>query len=251
MKTRMLHSLAFICILIWPLSLQAKEEKIQDIIPQAGDQVLFLKNYEPTHPELILMAFNKVGNLNPDFLEWAKQSPFLKTAKDIDKDAIINREANRLTQVYQTVQPDEQLVVHAKISLDNYSTIQEFLTLNEFDSRTFFSYNIYGQNVAIVPKGMNDFHRIKFSKAEMENLLKKANTSQIEAEILLKPIYADVKAPFNRGGKDYWLLLADIGEIRFWTKKSDPELLWMHRAEWFKPKEDKLLLDLKTGGTTQ
>lgn len=215
---------------------------------KSSTPTLLLKKYTPTHPEVLLMAFNKLAQAQPDFLAWAQKSPFLKDAKKSDTDAIVSRENNRLLQVFSALDVSEPLVIHTKINLDDYSTLQGMLNVSEFTPKTFFSYAIYGENIAIVPKDIANFSTLKIPATEMEEMLAKASGNSVNAELLLKPIVADASAPFQIEGRSYRLLLADIGEIRFWSNKPEPELLWMYRADWFKPKEDKALMNLKSGG---
>lgn len=237
---------AFVCflallVLAAPVSAQDK--------PAAGNPpLLMLTQYPPTHPERIVMAFHKIANMAPDFLSWGKQSPFLKDAKGVDQDAIISRETNRLQRAWSEFDLNDPLVVHTLIHLDNYSSIQEMLYISEFTPKTFFSYALYGENIAIVPKGIAGFSKISITKEQMDDILKKAGGGQVTAELLLKPVVADAKTPFVQNDTSYWLLLAEIGEIRFWSDRGgEPQLLWMNRADWFKPKDDKALMDLKGG----
>lgn len=221
------------------------QEETAAAAPKTSAPVLMLKRYEASHPEKFLLAFNKIAGLQPDFLEWAAKSPFLDNAKESDHDAILSRENNRLSQAFSAFDAQEPLVANVKIRLDDYSTLQEVLNLSEFTPKTFFSYSIYGRNVAVVPKGIDKFGKLALPKADMETMLAKSSGSDVVAEILLKPVVADAKATFDIGGTAYWLLLCEIGEIRFWSSDSEPQLLWMYRADWFKPKEDKALMDLK------
>jgi len=214
---------------------------------QSQTPTLMLRKNQPTHPERILMAFYKVAGLQPDFLKWAEKSPFLKDAKAIDTNTITSRENNRMSQAFTELDATEPLVVEIKIRLDNYSTLQEVLKLSEFTPKTFFSYSLYDESVAIVPKDIANFGTIKISKVEMDEILEKSRGAEVTAELLLKPVVGDAKTPFVQGKQSYWLLLAEIGEIRFWSSGAEPKLLWMHRADWFKPKEDKTLMNLKSG----
>lgn len=212
--------------------------------------LLMLEQQDPTHPERILMAFHKLAGIEPDYAKWASKSPFLKSSRSNDSDMIISREQNRLSRLWVEYEPaNETIVVHTSVLLDEYSTIGEVLTLSEFTPKTFFSYNIYGESVAIVPKDIATFNKINISKVQMEEMLQKGRGSQVTAELILKPIVADGKTPFTQGDLSYWLLLAEIGEIRLWTLPTDgpPQLLWMHRADNFKPPVDPALLKLKQG----
>lgn len=211
--------------------------------------LLMLQQLPPTHPERIALAFHKLAGMEPDFKLWARTSPFLKDAKRMDHPTIISREENRLQRLWVEMNPAEPLVVRTRIQLDEYSTLQETLKLSEFTPQTFFAYSIYGESIAIVPKDIATFGTIRISKEQMEDMLQKTGGGQAMAELVLKPAVADGKAPFSKAGIDYWLLLAEIGEIRFWNLSSEnPQLLWMHRADWYKPDQDERLLNLKEGG---
>jgi hypothetical protein len=83
-------------------------------------------------------------------------------------------------------------------------------------------------------------------KQQMEDMLKKSSGTTVQAEFILQASFADSKEPFVKDNKSYWLMLADIGEIRFWSLEETPVLLWTYRAQWFKPKEDRDLLNLKS-----
>jgi len=208
--------------------------------------LLMLKQLTPTHPERVILTFNHMAGIQPDFSAWARISPFLKNAKRVDHVSIIGREENRLQRLWVESDFTTPIIVQTRIQLDEYSTLQETLTLSEFTPKTFFSYNIYGQNVAIVPNDIATFGAIQIDKTQMEEMLQKTGGGQAVAELILKPVVADAKTPFVQAGIQYWLLLAEIGEIRFWNMSNDnPQLLWMHRADWYKPEQDESLLKLK------
>ncbi|MCB1538698.1 MAG: hypothetical protein H6865_03045 [Rhodospirillales bacterium] len=210
--------------------------------------LLMLAQMQPTHPEHILMIFDKIAGIEPDFAALAGKSPFLNKAKEVDRDSIINRENNRLRQTWADLDSSQPIVVHTSVNLANYSTINEQLTLPEFNPKTFFSFAIYGENIAIVPKDIARFSKIPLTRQQMDEILKKTTSTAATAELILKPAVADAKTPFVHDGKSYWLMLAEIGEIRLWAgKEGDAQLLWMHRADWYKPKEDTSLLNLKSG----
>lgn len=218
----------------------------QDAPSTGALPLLMLQQQEPTHPERILMAFHKLAGIIPNFDEWASKSPFLKNARG-QEDAITARENNRLRRLWGEYDAQTPIVVHINILLDEYSTIDDLLTVSEFTPQTFFSYKMYGENVAIVPRDIASLSKLGIPKSQMEEMLKKARSGQVTAELILKPAVADGKAPFVQNGASYWLLLAEIGEMRFWSApgSSNPQLLWMYRADWYKPKEDSALMKLK------
>jgi len=225
---------------------QARDNQmLWDIIPRAGPVVTPLKK-APTHPEKIAMSWYKKAGKTPDFAQWAALSPFLDNAKDSEIGGIISRESNRLSKAYTEFDGDKPLVINTRINMDDYSTINSTLVLDEFSPKTFFAFSIYGENIAIVPRDIKNFGNIPLPKEQMDEMLSKNGQSRMTAEVLLKPTLSDASQPFIHDGKDYKLLLADIAEINFWTlDEKDPQLLWTWRADWYEPKQDQELLELK------
>jgi len=216
--------------------------------PKAEAPAVMLTMMTASHPEHVLLAFEKTAGLQPNFQTWAALSPYLEKANDADVPAIINRESNRLSRAYAEFDLSQPLVVHTTVHLDNYSTINGVLHLNEFTTATFFTYTIYGENVAIVPKDIASFGTLSIPKARMDEMLGKARGSNVTAELLLKPTVADAKTPFEYNHKDYSLLLAEIAEIRLWAPGITPQLVWNYRADWYQPKIDQTLMNLKPDG---
>jgi hypothetical protein len=218
--------------------------------PKEDTPLLMLKQFPPTHPERFLMAYYKLAGAEPDYMAWAKNTPFLKDIPPTDKtkrDTIINRESNRVRQSFTSWNMDEPLIVHTRVLLDDYSTIQEVLNISEFTDRTFFRFSMYGENLAVVPQDIAELGHIILTKDQMEDVLKKAPKGQAVAEILLKPTKADTTQPFTDSGVNYYLMLAQIAEIRLWSDDENPNLLWMRRAEWYKPEASAALMRLKSG----
>jgi len=222
------------------------EQERADNPPARGDITALMTRLQPSHPETVLIDYQKMIGLEPDYAGWAAASPYLDSAKSIDVEAIKTREENRLRRAYAEANPkDDILVVHANLPLDQYSTIQGVLVLDAFSPTTFFRYSLYGKSVALVPKDISNFHKIEISQEKMNDILGKVENNRVEAEILLRPIAADGKAPIMQDGQEYWLLMGDICEIRFWGKRNDTtQLVWFYRAPSYTPAQDKKLLDL-------
>ena len=209
----------------------------------------FLQQSDASHPERVILAWYKIAGKQPEFEKWAALSPFLDNAKDSDIAPIISRETNRLLRAYAEFDVSAPLVVHTNLKLDDYSTINNAISFDEFSVKTFFAYSLYGENIAIVPRDIKNFSTIPLAKDKMDALLAKAGSSSIVAELKLKPVLADAKAPFAHEGRDYSLLLADIAELSLWTNNpANPQLLWTWRADWYAPKADQTLLNLKPQG---
>lgn len=204
---------------------------------------------QATHPEKLLLLYYKLSGKEPPLQAWVAQSPFLQGAIDSDKNVIMAREEARLKEVAAMQSPTDVINVHTKINLNNYSTLQGKLFLAEFNEKTFFNYSIYGENVAIVPQDIKNFSEIDIPKTQMEEILRKNPRTEVTAEIILQPLHADKETPFVFENKNYWLLLARIAEIRFWSNATEPVLLWRYKADWYQPAGNKKLLELKKDGT--
>jgi hypothetical protein len=254
-RPQMTRILMFLCALAITVAAPAYAQNIPATRTEKDSQsspdttpMLMLSRGTPTHPEKVILTWHKMVRQTPDFLLWAKKSPYLRKANAIDHDMIVNRESNRLQQDWNELDTSQLLNIQTVIHLNNYSTLQEQLIVGEFTSKTFFSFMMYDENIAVVPHDIARFNKIKITNAQMNDMLKKAGSGQIMAELLLKPLEADAKTPFVHGRMSYWLVLGQVMEIRFWSKSDGKdELLWMQRDPSYKPREDKSLLDLKSG----
>lgn len=218
--------------------------------PKAKEDIVALMTLQTqSHPEKVMIDYQKMINVEPDYVQLASVSPFLRDTKPMDMDAIKMREENRLRRAYAEADPkDDVIVVHTELPLTQYSTISETLLLPEFSGTTFFRYNAYGKNIALVPKDIGKFSKLEISKDKMNEIIGKTQGGPVRAEIFLRPIAADGKEPLKEDTTDYWLLMGEIAEIRFWSlKTAPPQVVWFYRAPWFKPEQDKKLLDLFAG----
>ncbi len=213
---------------------KAKEELVELMTPQA-----------PSHPEKILIDYQKMADVEPDYVHLASISPFLRNTKPMDADAIKMREENRLRRVYAEADPkNDIIVVHTELPLNQYSTISETLLLPQFSSTTFFRFAAYDKNIALVPKDIDKFAKLEISKQKMNEIIGVTNGGAVRAELFLRPIAADGREPLREGNVDYWLLMGEVAEIRFWSQTANPQVVWFYRAPWYKPQQDKKLLDL-------
>lgn len=213
---------------------------------------LLLRQMPKTHPERIILSYYKTADINPDFARWAALSPFLDNALSGDVPIIVQRERNRLERLSSLFDKDELLSVHTQINLQNYSTLREKLVLESFNPKTFFTFSLYDENIALVPKDIAQFNEIDISTTRMNEILQETKGGSFIAELLLKPIHADTQTPFMYHDKPYKLMLADIAEIRFWTRDAEaPKLLWTYRADWYNPRASRALMDLKANEDSQ
>ena len=203
-----------------------------------------------THPEKVVFTQIKLANGTLDADAFAKASPHVQEAQPIDKLAVTLNEYNRISNAYSLHDQKADIVVHSAISVDQYSSLQDFIVFDEFEDSTFFNFNMYDYHVAIVPEDIQRLSRIALSKSRAEKFFEGTQTTKnILAEFILTPVYSDVKTPLQYKEKDLWLMYAKIGEVRFWSGNSD--LLWYYRAPWHKTKTNENIDDLYSEPVTQ
>lgn len=217
---------------------------ITDAVPTASSEPMpesglpaEIKMKPVTHPEKIVFSQMKLGKTTPDFDEMARNSPIYLKAAEMDKAAVMLSEYNRLSNSFNVHNPEQDIVVHAKLRVDQYSSLQNLLVFDELDEKTFFRFQMYGMNIGIVPENIKQFQNIQISPSRANDMFNELRGNpEINAEFILRPTFADGKQPFNYNGNDFWLMFARIGEVRLWTSKSpNAHFIWYYKAPWYTP----------------
>lgn len=203
-----------------------------------------VRGLKKTHPEKVVFTHYKLAKSEPDFDHFAKISPLVEQAQEIDKSAMIIAEYNRIRNAFSLHDEKAPFVIHTTLLVDEYSSLQNLIAFDELNEKTYFHVPFYGEKIAIVPKNIADFGRIKMSKQRANAMFEALGTSkELNAEFILKPVFADRKEPFVHNEESFWLMLADIAEIRLWA---GTELAWYYRADWYKPEDKQNLGNLYT-----
>lgn len=220
----------------------------QDNMPPTPESAVLpdVPMLKKTNPEDIIFAHYKLSKTVPDIDNFAKLSPRVQKAQDIDKSAMTISEYNRMNNKYNLMNPKEPIIVHAILALDEYSSLQDIIVFDELNDKTYFKFPVYGENIAIVAKDISKFHTIAMSKARAEQMFEDlSGGTALLAEFVLTPEYADKKEPFTYEETDYWLMLATIGEIRLWSDTGEnPKLAWYYRNPDYRPADKQALGDL-------
>jgi hypothetical protein len=219
-----------------------------EITPMRTQPIVATAMDKRTHPETIVMVAYKLAKKEPSYEQWAPLSPNVEKADSANKETVQRNEMMRLKVGFDTLDITQPIVIQTKISLDKYSTLTGVMGLPEFNSRTYFKYSMYGQNIAIVPKDIVRFSKLQIDQNTINDFLTKTSGNrELLGEILIRPLVSDMNSPFVDEGYSYNLLMGDIAEFRLWGAGSaGPVLLWFYRADWYKPRENKDLLDLKS-----
>lgn len=211
--------------------------------------LLAVSRREAVFPEQVGMIFHKMIGGEPDFRQWAMASPRVENAPVIDRNQTFISEYNRMKRAFRRFEPKDVITVHVELDITKYSDTQNLLILDQFNERTYFSYDVYGTRFGIIPKGIEQFHMMRLTPIEMRGIRELSGAmSNIQAEILLIPTLADDSMPMSLNEMDHWLIMADIAEIRFWGKPGvvSPTggLAYFYRAEGYVPEESDELMDL-------
>ncbi len=206
-----------------------------------------VKMMKRTHPEKIVFTQVKLAGDRADIDSFAKASPRVAKAQDIDKTAMALAEYNRIGNAYNMHDEKGMVVVHTQLRADEYSSLQDMIVFDEFDETSFFQFQYYGYNVGIVPEDIQKFSNLALSKTSAERFFRILNSDKdITAEFILIPSYSDTQQPLMMNEKMLWLMSARVGEFRLWSNEADPQLLWFHRAPWYSPKSDTDIGNLYT-----
>jgi hypothetical protein len=206
-----------------------------------------VRMFQRTHPEKIVFGQMKLAGTQPDIDSFAKASPFVINAQEIDKSAMIFSEYNRIGNSFNLHDPNAPIIVHTGVRIDEYSSLQNLIVLDEFDETSFFRFGYYGHNVGIVPQSIEAFRHLQLSKQSAERFFRVLGSDRnVMAEFIILPFYADAKEPLNIGGKDYMLMATRIAEFRLWTSDDPKEaqLLWFYRSPNYTPTDDEDINDL-------
>ena len=204
-----------------------------------------VKIHTKTHPEKIVFTQIKLAKGKPDYDSFAKASPLVAKAQDIDKNAMALTEWNRISNSFNLHDEKAPIAVQTQIQADEYSSLQDMIIFDEFDKTSFFQFNAYGHHVGIVPEDMEKYSKLALSKLSAERFFRiLGGSSSITAEFVLIPTYSDNKDPIVMNEKNIWLMFARVGEFRLWSQEENPQLLWYHRANWYAPQDNTNIQDL-------
>lgn len=201
--------------------------------------------HRKTHPERIVFTQVKLAGGQADVDAFAKASPHVANAQEIDKTAMALAEYNRIGNSFNMHNEKAPIVVHTSVIADEYSSLQNMIIFDEFDEKTYFQYGFYDHMVGIVPENVKRFSRLELKKPSADRFFRILNNNtKILAEFILLPTFSDNKEPLNINEENIWLMFTRVAEFRLWSTGEKPQLLWYHRAPWYEPEENIDIKDL-------
>jgi hypothetical protein len=233
---------------------QEQQEEIapKEYVPFKDEApLLALKKDRPTTPLEIASLFHKKAGTEPNFKLWAKENQKYLTAKEIDKNKVFTKVYSELVSRYRELPEDTMLNIQPIIHLGEYSEMQNIQVIKSLNEETFFTYDASGSNYAVIPSEMDRFHHLYMTAERHKEFLDKNKGfgGKVRGEIILKISQIDAEQPYElQEGTKFWLIAAEIAEIRLWTaSEKKPRLLWRYKAPWFKGVVDRELMGLFEG----
>ncbi len=165
----------------------------------------------------VASMFYKLSNATPDFTSWAKETKAYIDAHHFDKEPVLKQQEIKLREVFYNTFEDQVLNIEIDLDLQNYSTIQEKLFLEEFSADTFFSYTLFGENYAIIVPNIEEYQKHNISNEHIIAFSGGGDPVSLGvAELEIRPLSADQNKPLNIDGTDYWIMIGKINALTIW-----------------------------------
>ena len=182
----------------------------------------------------VASLFYKLAGATPNFEKWAATSERYHKAPEYDKDLILDEIVMLLREKYYNTFVDEFIRVSTNVSLKNYSARQEALFFDEITNDTYFAYNAFGEDFALVVKDIDKYNKIDMPENLYELIREEQNA---RVEFTLRPIRAETAEPMFMGDKHYWVIVCDIAQFRIWDNQKTHSL-YTDNAPWFNDKSE-------------
>lgn len=219
-----------------------------------------------TESEKVGFAFHKLGNFDPKFETWIKQSKAYEKATPVEKTDLLQKDIFRLRNGYYRYMPDVDLIaldLEAQIyssryfsqNLDDDSVAKVRIKLKGMPNN-YIPVQVGEYWIAIVLKDFDLESQISFNSTEYSEfvetfgLARKAyqSSQDIGIDILLRPVSVDTTTPIELDGLEMWLMLAETAELRLWRDlgRNGKDYFYDYAADWYVPESQRDLLRLYT-----
>lgn len=199
----------------------------------------------------VFMAFFKAGDTSPDFEKMAEGHPDYPLVPRARQDSFLREEKTRLIAEWRAYNPEEDLLLVRVPIFTEIARMQDdagndsytlTLTLEQGDN-VFFPYEYLDYKIAVLPQKIDEllYHQIPKSQYDLIlNAMEGKKRGIAHMWFRLKPVKSYMNQPYDIGGVDQWVLLANIAGLSLVTKNG--ENLWNYAAQWYvSPVKDDLL----------
>lgn len=231
-------------------STQNAEPDLPPMLSEAGaiNSVALSFMQKQSGIETVGMAYYKIADEVPDMRGWAAKTRSVMETPDYDRADALTTEFNRLQNKYVNFDPETPIVINGVIDLSQYSEKKETLFLDNFHKNVYFPYDVYGQPIAVLVRDIHMFKELPISGREWAQIKEvMGENTRAVVQMTTIPKLADHSRTLVLSTKDqteYHPLLVEPAQFSIWTPGDYAKALWMWRANWFKPKQDRELLKL-------
>lgn len=201
----------------------------------------------PSTTEDVGTAFLKTADNFPDFGKIIEDSDAYKKLNPLAQQDYKVKMVNKLQTSFMTFQPKKSdLIIRVKVNVmfNKLPTGEGVLTLRTFpDDPVYFPFTFAKYPIALIAKGMENFHEMRLDKADTDIIDSRLSLSG-DATLLLQlyPIAANDTKPIILDNVPQYPLLAEIGYIGLLNSRA--EQIWGWRNE-------KLVGKKSSGGDTR
>lgn len=201
----------------------------------------------------VFMAFFKAGDTNPDFDKMAAAHPEYRMVPRARQPSFLREERSRLVSEWQKLKSSEELLlvrvpVFSEIAHVQTADGREVYTLTltlEQGDHVYFPYEYMDYKIAVLPQKIDELLYHEIQKSQYDLILsslegKRRGMSHIWFR--LKPVKSYTNQPYDIGGTEQWVLLANIAGLSLVTQKG--ENLWHYSAPWYVSPVKNDLLDI-------
>lgn len=213
--------------------------------------------------EDVVIAFYKTGGAVPPYEKWITAREPYRTTPLTRRPDFMAEEKARLKSLYAAFDPHKNFItlktrVVARVvqhqDKDNPDLIHTVLDMRfEAGDAYFFPYDFIDERFAVIPQDIEKHLKPEIAPEQYDYLKAQlANGKPVTMIIELRPLKADMEAPFDmdgtgggverKDGKGQWMFLTDIASMSIWNKKGS--MLWEYTAPWYVTPMRGTILDL-------
>lgn len=212
------------------------------------------QQYDLADSEDVAIAFFKTGGQPPNYLTLIRGLPKYRDTPVAKQDEFIANQTQRLQQAYARYNPETDLLtirtrvqveLHAVQLEDEKKTVKYSMTLSfGKDDALFFPYSLGDYHIAVLPKKMDSRfdQNLEPSQYDLIKSIQDGEKGLAQLYIQLKPSKAYMDAPVSIGGKEQWVLAADVAGLVMTDSRGST--LWSYSPDWYVSPMTKELRDI-------
>lgn len=209
---------------------------------------------KPSTSHEIALLYYKMNGVRPNFEEWIMKDNRYLGAQNNQRAALMMTEKTRLSRNYEELDVKNttlKMRVQVLASVTRSKLGKTILKIT-FPGKgaVYFPYTVGGQNIAVIPNGIDIYREIPITVDQATYLQAKLDPSGRTTMVIeIVPVTADNKNQMLLDDTPQWLLLGEIGFIALYNNLM--ENVWSFQAPGYKRRTEaeaagaKQILELK------